>query len=67
MEENKKQNHAQIQLFPQEEKEAKESTPPITKFALGDEMHKFNDDDEVLLIKHSYLPFCYFVDYRIYW
>ncbi len=26
----------------------KEETSEITKFALGDELHKFNDDDEVI-------------------
>lgn len=45
--ENKEDNkQAKVEL-PVEQDENKEESSEITKFALGDEFHKFNDDDEV--------------------
>ncbi len=45
--ENQENNkHAKIEIAVDQEQNKEESSG-ITKFALGDEYHKFNDDDEV--------------------
>ena len=46
MENKEDHKHATVEM-PTEQEQNKEDSSTITKFALGDEYHKFDDEDEV--------------------
>lgn len=47
MENQEDKKHATVQMPAELNQNKQEESSEITKFALGDELHKFNEDDEV--------------------